>query len=122
VKATCDIAASAAQDWVDQHGGLQGAVSTSEAVFPLMVPLTVHHQADATSGWLLVGPRPDGSSYSKEERSVLFEVADPVARALQIANSRERKEEADQQWRSKMDHRTSYLEQQIAELAALRSS
>jgi hypothetical protein len=39
-------------------------------------------------GWLLVGPRPDGSAQGKDEREALAEMARPVARALSIATRR----------------------------------
>lgn len=40
-------------------------------------------------GALLLGPRPDGSLYRREERAALAEVAGPVARALRIVSERE---------------------------------
>jgi hypothetical protein len=61
-----------------------------DAVFPLRVPL----EADGHGriGWLLLGPRPDGSLSGKDERGTLAEIADPVARALEVAAARENRE------------------------------
>jgi hypothetical protein len=43
-------------------------------------------------GWLLLGPRPDGSNIGKDEREALLAIADPLARALQVAAKRESRE------------------------------
>jgi hypothetical protein len=66
----------------------------ADPLFPMRVPL----QADGVGlvGWLLLGPRPDGSFYGREERAALRDIADPVARALAIAVERERREAARQ--------------------------
>ncbi len=62
------------------------AVDPRDAMFPLHVPLA----ADGVGlvGWLLLGPRPDGSLYGKDEREVLAGIADPVARAIAISGRR----------------------------------
>lgn len=39
-------------------------------------------------GWLVLGPRPDGSFYGRDERDALSNIADPVARALAVAQQR----------------------------------
>jgi hypothetical protein len=60
----------------------------SDPLFPLQVPL----RSDGLGlvGWLLLGPRPDGSFYGRDERDTLEEIADPVARALATAIERQR--------------------------------
>lgn len=64
-------------------------------LFPLRLPLTVaDHGRRNTVGWLLLGPRPDGSYYVKDELDTLAEVAEPVARALQITRIRHARERA----------------------------
>jgi hypothetical protein len=66
--------------------------------FPLRLPL----EADGHGrvGWLLLGPRPDGSFYGRDEREALLAIADPVARALEIAGQRETHEAAERErWR-----------------------
>jgi len=46
----------------------------------------------APHGELLVGPRPDSSSYRKTERDALTEIAGPLAQALAIARARATRE------------------------------
>ena len=64
----------------------------TDPLFPVRVPL----RGDDVGlvGWLLLGPRPDGSFYGREERTALSEIADPIARALAISVERERHEAA----------------------------
>jgi hypothetical protein len=60
----------------------------ADPLFPMRIPLRVRHARGKPLGWLLLGPRPDGSFYGKAERAVLAEIADPLARALHIAEQR----------------------------------
>ncbi len=53
-------------------------------------------------GALLVGPRPDGSAPGKDEREALAEIADPVARAVQIVLTREAREAEAERERTEM--------------------
>lgn len=66
------------------HDGLDSA--RGDPLFPLRVPLDAHGHDRV--GWLLLGPRPDGSFYGKDEREALAEIAGPVARALEIVRMR----------------------------------
>jgi hypothetical protein len=78
--------------WLPPAGsGLQ--VDRDDPLFPARVPL----EADGHGrvGWLLLGPRPDGSFYGSDERAALADIADPVARALEIAGLRRAREAAD---------------------------
>ena len=54
----------------------------SDPVFPLRVPLEA--EGHGRVGWLLLGPRPDGSLFGKAERTAIEEIAEPVARAIQV--------------------------------------
>ena len=63
-----------------------------DPLFPLRLPLRVRHGGGGEIGWILLGPRPDGSFYGADEREALAEVADPVARAVQVVRSREERE------------------------------
>lgn len=65
-----------------------------DSLFPVRVPLAADGVVDR--GWLLLGPRPDGSLFGREERAALREIADPVARALAVALERERREASQQ--------------------------
>jgi hypothetical protein len=61
-----------------------------DALFPLRIPLDA--DGHGRVGWLLLGPRPDGSFYGSDEREALEEIADPIARALAIAEAREQRD------------------------------
>jgi hypothetical protein len=73
------------------------------------------------NGWILLGPRPDGSFYGKDEQEALSEIADPVARAVQIVLLREAREaearraaDATREDMSAMSARISALEAALA--------
>lgn len=99
VLATRDIDPQAAAGWLIENtladeGAHDLIPDRADPLFPMRVPLS----ADGAGlvGWLLLGPRPDGSFYGREERAVLREIADPIARALAIASERESRESARQ--------------------------
>lgn len=75
--------------WRPADGEGPGA-EPSDPLLPVRVPL----EADGCGrvGWLLLGPRPDGSLYGKDERETLADIADPVARALHIVRRRAARE------------------------------
>ena len=52
-----------------------------DKLFPIRVPLHPGEGEDVL-GFLLVGPRPDGSLPSKDEQKALKEIAEPIARAI----------------------------------------
>ena len=81
----------------------------ADPLFPMRVPL----EADGHGcvGWLLLGPRPDGSFYGRDERAALAEIADPAARALEIVRLREERER-------QQESRLAAIERSLA--AALR--
>jgi hypothetical protein len=62
-----------------------------DPIFPIRIRLNCSNSQQSV-GWLLVGPRPDGSLPSPDERHVLVEAAGPIARALRIVLKREKKE------------------------------
>ena len=65
------------------------------------------------AGWLLIGPRPDGSLLSKDEQEALIEVAAPIARGIRIV---ERRNERDQRLLGKLEdqqQRITKLEAQL---------
>lgn len=68
--------------------------STSDKTFPVRVPLHTGADDGDWIGWLLVGPRPDGSLLSKDEQNALVDVAAPVTRAVRIVTRREVRESA----------------------------
>ena len=88
------IDADAVGGWLAARGGAPSGsaleADRADPLFPLRVPL--HADGVGAVGALLLGPRPDGSFYGKDERETLAAIADPVARALAIAIERERRE------------------------------
>jgi hypothetical protein len=89
-----------------------------DPVFPARVPLRVRHGSQLV-GWLLLGPRPDGSFYGKDEQEALAEIADPVARAVQIVLLRDAREAQARRQGEEQERRLTALERQLA--AALRA-
>jgi hypothetical protein len=83
-----------------------------DPLFPLRVRLCIETSDEPeTIGWLLLGPRPDGSFFGRDERETLAHVAGPVARAIHIAQLREHREE-------RAESRISALEALVEKLAS----
>jgi GAF domain-containing protein len=83
----------------------------ADPLFPLRVRLCIESgNAPETIGWLLLGPRPDGSFFGKDEREAIEHIAGPVARAIHIAQLREQRDE-------QAEMRIGALESLIAKLA-----
>jgi hypothetical protein len=91
------------------HQGLD--CDRADPLFPVRVPL----EADGHGrvGWLLLGPRPDGSFYGKDERKALAAIADPVARAIQTVRARGSRETHMETILAAMMERLARLEQAI---------
>jgi hypothetical protein len=81
----------------------------SDALFPVRVPLEA--EGHGRVGWLLLGPRPDGSLFGKSEFDVIEEIAEPVARAMEVALRRQERE-------GQVESRLQAIENKLAELAA----
>ncbi|MEO7563884.1 MAG: hypothetical protein ABIR63_07500, partial [Sphingomicrobium sp.] len=62
-----------------------------DTLFPLRVRIEDGRGNDM--GWLLVGPRPDGSIAGKDERKGLEDIVVPFARSLRIVINREREKQ-----------------------------
>ena len=58
-----------------------------DAAFPLHMAL--HCPLGSVRGWLLLGPRPDGSYYGKDDLDALAEVGRPLQRTLILVAERE---------------------------------
>jgi hypothetical protein len=65
----------------------------SDRLFPLRIPLIPSSDDEAPIGYLLVGPRPDGSIPSKEEQKALAGVSEAIARAIRTVIKREAREQ-----------------------------
>jgi hypothetical protein len=64
----------------------------SDRLFPIRVPLVPSSDDEEPIGYLLVGPRPDGSVPSRAEQKALDEVSEDVARAIRTVIKREARE------------------------------
>ena len=64
----------------------------SDREFPIRVPLVPSSDDEEPIGYLLVGPRPDGSIPSRDEQRALREVSESVARAIRTVIKREARE------------------------------
>src|SRR5438045_6073213 len=83
--------------------------------FPLRVRVCIETGDDPeTIGWLVLGPRPDGSLFGKDEREAIESIAGPVARAIHIAQLRERRE-------AQAERRLTTLERLIEKVATALS-
>ena len=85
----------------------------ADKTFPLRVPLIPAHGDGKPLGYILIGPRPDGTVLSKEEQKTLVEVADPVARAIRNVIKREVRETALATLMAKHEMRIEELEAQL---------
>lgn len=90
----------------------------SDRKFPLRVPLVPAHGDTRSLGYILIGPRPDGSVLSKEEQKTLVEVAEPVARAIRNVIKRERREHEVAATIALHEGRIAELEAKLAQGAA----
>ena len=79
----------------------------SDELFPGRAPLEA--EGHGRVGWLLLGPRPDGSLFGKSEFDAIEEVAEPVARAVQVALRRQDREQ-------EVEARLQAIEQAISKL------
>lgn len=88
-----------------------------DARFPLRIPLCdVDHETHVPFGWILLGPRPDGSFYGRDEQEALEEIADPVARGLLVARQRHAQDSAAASAVAALNSRISGIEATLAQI------
>jgi hypothetical protein len=90
-----DTTVEEVQKWLSNPdlGSCEGEVCyTGDKTFPIRVPLAPANDSTRRIGWILIGPRPDGSISGKEEQRTLAEIADPIARAVRNVMTREKRE------------------------------
>lgn len=80
----------------------------ADPLFPLRLPLS--HDGETVCGWLLLGPRPDGTLYGKDERAALDEVTPALARAVIVIRAREARDRAQREWMEQVGARLTALE------------
>jgi len=89
------------------HDGMD--IDEADELFPVRVPLEA--EGHGRVGWLLLGSRPDGTLFGKAERDAIEEIAEPVARAVQVALTREERE-------ASYERRFAELERMVAKLTS----
>lgn len=90
----------------------------ADRLFPMRIPLRVRHDSAGAFGWILLGPRPDASFYGRDERETLAQVADPIARAVQIVLVRSSREAEVERRSNEQQQRLAAVERQVAEAMA----
>ena len=75
-----------AQDYKSDH------CEPTDKLFPIRIPLVPSSDDEEPIGYLLVGPRPDGSIPSRDEQKALKEVQESIARAIRTVIKREARE------------------------------
>ena len=85
----------------------------SDRLFPIRVPL-IPGADEQPIGYLLVGPRPDGSIPSRDEQKALADVSEPIGRAVRTVLKREERERSVAQLISTNTRRIEQLEARLA--------
>lgn len=83
------------EQWRKSASGLDyrsDICESSDRIFPIRLPLVPSSDDEAPIGFLLVGPRPDGSLPSRDEQKALAEVSEAIARAIRTVIKREARE------------------------------
>ncbi|MEO7240659.1 MAG: hypothetical protein ABIW16_04595 [Sphingomicrobium sp.] len=99
-----------------------GICEIADKTFPIRVPLTPAHGDGKPIGFVLIGPRPDGTLLSKDEQETLVEVADPIARALRNVIKREKRETELARLIARHERRIEELEALVAPAKPARSA
>jgi hypothetical protein len=93
VVAAHDISEPEAQAWVDRRPDADGDVAfdrdAEDPLFPLRLPL--RRPDEEPFGWVLLGPRPDGSFFRGDELEALEAVSVPLRRAIVAVREREQR-------------------------------
>jgi hypothetical protein len=84
---------------------------SADTVFPLR--LRVEDGSGTQLGWVLIGPRPDGSIAGKDEREALEDIAVPLARSLRVVITRENEKQELLQLLDAHNRRIDAIEQRL---------
>ena len=68
--------------------------NAEDRLFPIRLPLVPSSGDDEPIGFILVGPRPDGSIPSRDEQRALADVSEGIARGIRTVMKREERESA----------------------------
>jgi hypothetical protein len=90
---TRDVTPTEVEDWRALNEGYsRDLCEPKDRMFPLRVALVPSSENEEPMGYLLVGPRPDGSIPSKEEQKSLAGLSETIARAIRTVIKREQRE------------------------------
>jgi hypothetical protein len=92
---TRGVAAEEVEEWLRTTQGQsleEDSAESADRLFPVRLPLVPSSDDVAPIGYILVGPRPDGSIASKDEQSALREVSESIARGVRNVIKREARE------------------------------
>ncbi|HWE46936.1 MAG TPA: hypothetical protein VG407_13000 [Caulobacteraceae bacterium] len=92
----------------------QDVTEAETQALPMRVPLATHRGA---GGWLLLGPRPDGSLYGRDERDTLTEISGAIAQGLAAATRHEAIAADHARERAALHERLGALEQAVERLS-----
>jgi hypothetical protein len=119
------VAATAGAEMKDVRQWLRGTAlpdpprlnsDRADHLFPVRLPLRTATEPRRLIGWIILGPRPDGSLYSREERQALLDVEESISRAIEVARQREQAQSAERRWRERQEKRLQALEAQVTAL------
>ena len=103
------------KSWIAPEAPLQ-IDRDDDGAFPLRMPLRC--PLGTVRGWLLLGPRPDGSFYGKDDLAVLTDIARPLQRSLFAVAEREAEQRLNQRQIRKLTHALQSVEMKLGQLQA----
>jgi hypothetical protein len=117
VMRTREVDADVVERWRATRQGSDYAADICEPddrLFPIRLPLVPTSETEKPIGFILVGPRPDGSIPSRDEQKALAEVSESIARGIRTVIKREERERAIADLIGDNSRRISALEAQLA--------
>jgi hypothetical protein len=94
-----------------------GLIRSDDPELPIRLPLVTREGVN--TGWLALGPHPDGSLYGKDDRKALEELSVPLARALSLSLERKRREIEREAERRELASQVAELQKRLAEVVNL---
>lgn len=104
------------EEWKDQTPNWDSRdeiLHPSDRLFPVRIPLTPGDEAEEPSGYVLIGPRPDGSVISHDEQKALKGVSEPIGRAIRTVIKRVSHERRIESLIEAQSHRIDELEARL---------
>jgi len=114
---THDVEAEAVERWRSSKIGSDYATDgcdPEDRLFPIRLPLVPGSGDEAPIGFILVGPRPDGSIPSRDEQKALSDVSESIARGVRTVIKREERERGVAEIIAENSRRIAELEARLA--------